>query len=209
MKYDFKKARFIKTAIWPKDYPTVKDDHGAPLFEIAVAGRSNVGKSSLLNDLFQSTSLVKTSSVPGKTQAINFFVVDDALMFVDLPGYGYAQVPIATRKQWGPMVERYLKERETLKLILFLFDIRRMPNEDDQKFLEWVIHYQKAMILIFTKVDKVTKNEKKANADKILEALDAKNIHYIFYSATKNEGRKELQNMMIDAIKDETDEAVT
>lgn len=201
--YAFNKARFIKTAIWPKDYPTLKDDRGFQLPEIAVAGRSNVGKSSLLNHLFQSKGLVKTSSVPGKTQAINFFVVDDRLSFVDLPGYGYAQVPQGTRKQWGPMVESYLKEREPLKLILFLFDIRRLPNEDDRRFLEWVIHYQKAMILVFTKIDKVSANEKKANADKILHALGAENIHSVFYSATKNVGRKELQNMLIDAIEDE------
>lgn len=209
MKFDFKKARFIKTAIWPKDYPVLKDDGGHVLMEIAVAGRSNVGKSSLLNHLLESKGLVKTSSVPGKTQAINFFVVDEQITFVDLPGYGFAQVPIATRKQWGPMVESYLKERDPLKLILFLFDIRRMPNADDLKFLEWVIHYQKAMILIFTKVDKVSTNEKKANAAKILEALGADNIHYVFYSATKDVGRKELQKMLIDAIKDESDEALT
>jgi GTP-binding protein len=204
--YNFKKARFITTAIKPKDYPTLKDDSGAFLPEIAVAGRSNVGKSSLLNHLFESKGLVKTSSVPGKTQAINFFVVDDQLTFVDLPGYGFAQVPIATRKQWGPMVEAYLKERNPLKLILFLFDIRRMPNEDDQRFLDWVLHYQKAMILVFTKIDKVNNNEKKANADKILEALGVDNIHYVFYSATKNIGRKELQKMLVDAIETEKDE---
>lgn len=205
--YEFNKARFIKTAIWPKDYPVLKDDGGRLLPEIAVAGRSNVGKSSLLNHLLQSKGLVKTSSVPGKTQAINFFVIGEkeSLAFVDLPGYGYAQVPVETRKQWGPMVEKYFKEREALKVILFLFDIRRMPNEDDYRFIEWVIHYQKAMILVFTKVDKVTKNEKKANADKILKALGVENIHYVYYSATKNEGRKELQNMLIDAIKDESE----
>ena len=205
--YEFNKARFIKTAIWPKDYPVLKDDGGRLLPEIAVAGRSNVGKSSLLNHLLQSKGLVKTSSVPGKTQAINFFVIGEkeSLTFVDLPGYGYAQVPVETRKQWGPMVEKYFKEREALKVILFLFDIRRMPNEDDYRFIEWVIHYQKAMILVFTKVDKVTKNEKKANEDKILKALGVENIHYVYYSATKNEGRKELQNMLLDAIKDESE----
>src|ERR1700682_1507666 len=93
----FKNARFIKTSIWPKDYPVLKDDRGHLLTEIAVAGRSNVGKSSLLNHLFESKGLVKTSSVPGKTQAINFFLVDDRLTFVDLPGYGYAEVPISIR----------------------------------------------------------------------------------------------------------------
>jgi GTP-binding protein len=204
--YAFKNARFIKTAIWPKDYPTLKDDRGHLLPEVAVAGRSNVGKSSLLNDLFESKGLVKTSSVPGKTQALNYFIVDDGLVFVDLPGYGYAQVPKTTREQWGPMVERYLKERSALKLILFLFDIRRMPNDDDKEFLEWVTHYEKAMILVFTKVDKVSSNEKKANADKILHALGAANIHTVFYSSAKKVGRKELRNMIVDALKDELSE---
>lgn len=202
--YAFNRASFIKTAILPKDFPILKDDRGHLLPEIAVAGRSNVGKSSLLNHLFGSKGLVKTSSVPGKTQALNFFNVDDQLVFVDLPGYGYAEVPPSVRKQWGPMVERYLKEREALKLILFLFDIRRMPNEDDKRFLDWVVHYQKAMILVFTKVDKVTTNEKKANAQKILSAFGTENIHSVFYSATKNVGRKELQKMLTDAIEDES-----
>ncbi|MBS4167265.1 MULTISPECIES: ribosome biogenesis GTP-binding protein YihA/YsxC [unclassified Neochlamydia] len=201
--YAFAKARFIKTAMGSKDYPILKDDGGNLLPEVAVAGRSNVGKSSLLNHLFGSKGLVKTSSVPGKTQALNFFVIDEKLVFVDLPGYGYAQVPLSTRKLWGPMVERYLKERESLKLILFLFDIRRMPNEDDRRFLEWVIHYQKAMILVFTKVDKISTNEKKANADKILKAFGVDNIHHLFYSATKNVGRKELKKMLTEAIEDE------
>lgn len=201
--YNYKTAKFIKTAVYPKDYPVMKNDSGNELPEIAVAGRSNVGKSSLLNNLFESKGLVKTSSVPGKTQAINFFTVDDKLSFVDLPGYGYAKVAISVKKQWGPMVENYLKERSTLKLILFLFDIRRMPNEDDLRFLEWVVHYEKAMILVFTKVDKVKANEKKANADKILMALGAANIHTVFYSSAKNIGRKELRVMIKDALKDE------
>ena len=115
----FTQARFITTAMAPKDYPVLKDDRGQFLPEIAVAGRSNVGKSSLLNHLFQSKGLVKTSSIPGKTQAINFFVVDDQLTFVDLPGYGYAQVPLFTRKHWGPMVERYLKGKRTVKINSF------------------------------------------------------------------------------------------
>lgn len=201
--YAFINARFIKTAIWPKDYPTLKDDRGNLLPEIAVAGRSNVGKSSLLNHLFQSKGLVKTSSVPGKTQAINFFVVNDKLCFVDLPGYGYAKVPQSTRKEWGPMVERYLKEREALKIILFLFDIRRMPNDEDRQLMDWVAQNEKAMILVFTKIDKVSSNEKKANASKILQAFAAGNIHSVFYSATKNIGRKELITMLADALKDE------
>ncbi len=201
--YVFKNAKFIKTAVYPKDYPVLRDLSGDILPEIAVVGRSNVGKSSLLNHLFQSKGLVKTSSTPGKTQAVNFFTLDDRLAFVDLPGYGYANVPLQVRKQWGPLIQSYLEKRESLKVILFLFDIRRLPNEDDRLLLEWIAHNQKAMIFVFTKVDKVKQNEKKANTLKILEELDVRNLHYIHYSTTKNIGRKELIQMLLDAIKDE------
>lgn len=203
LEFHFKKARFIKTAIFPKDFPLLRNESGEYLPEIAVAGRSNVGKSSLLNHLFRSKGLVKTSSIPGKTQAINFFTVDDQLAFADLPGYGYAKVPMNVRKQWGPMVERYLQKRDSLKIILFLFDIRRLPNEEDKQFLEWAAHHQKALILVLTKIDKVSQNQKKTNRDKILQEFNAKNLHHILYSVTKNIGRKELITMLEDAILDE------
>ena len=156
-------ARFIKTAMKPKDYPVIRDMSGNILPEIAVAGRSNVGKSTLLNHLFQSHNLVKTSSTPGKTQALNFFVMDDKLAFADLPGYGYAQVSQSVKKAWGPMIQTYLESRETLQLILFLVDIRRIPNADDLRFLDWVVKAEKGMILVLTKVDKVNANERKKN----------------------------------------------
>lgn len=196
-------AKFIKTAVFPKDYPKICDKGGNPLPEVAVVGRSNVGKSTLLNDVFQSTNLVKTSSTPGKTQALNFFSMNDKIAFADLPGYGYAKVPLAIKKQWGPMVEAYLKERDTLKLILLLLDIRRVPNEDDLKILEWVMHYQKAMILVLTKVDQVNQSERIANTKKILAALPAENLHVISYSAPKSLGRDELMRNVFEAIKDE------
>lgn len=201
--YSFKNAKFIKTAVHAKNYPVLRDKSGNLLPEIAVIGRSNVGKSSLLNHLFQKKGLVKTSATPGKTQALNFFSVDEQIAFVDLPGYGYAKVPPEVRKQWGPMIESYLANRETLKVILFLFDIRRLPTEEDTKLVEWIAHHQKAMILIITKVDKVTQNEKKANTQKILQAFNIQNLHYIHYSATKNVGRKELIHILVDALKDE------
>lgn len=192
----FKNAKFIKTAVSSKHYPILRSNTGNLLPEIAVVGRSNVGKSSLLNNLFQTKSLVKTSSTPGKTQVINFFTVDDRLAFVDLPGYGYAKVPLEVRKQWGPMVESYLANRETLKAILFLFDIRRTPNDDDKKLMEWIAFHQKALFLILTKVDKVSQNEKKANTLKIIESFGIPDLKYVHYSSTKNVGRKELIQML-------------
>lgn len=198
-------AKFIKTAIWPKDYPVLRNQQGTILTEIAVAGRSNVGKSSLLNHLFRSRHLVKTSTTPGKTQALNFFTWNDDLTFVDLPGYGYASVPHSIRKQWGPMVQAYLESRESLKLILFLMDIRRVPNDDDRQFIEWVAHQKKAMIVVFTKVDKVNQTEKNKNTQRILAELGAGNIHYVYYSVPKDQGRLELIRMIQDALADEAD----
>lgn len=202
-KFVFKNPKFIKSATKSNEYPILRTAAGVIMPEIAVAGRSNVGKSSLLNHLFQRKDLVKTSSIPGKTQLLNFFTLNDALAFVDLPGYGYAQVPVEVRKKWGPMIQEYLSQRPSLKLIFFLFDIRRIPNDEDRQFLEWVAHRQIALILILTKVDKVNKNEKDANTEKILEAFNCENLHYIYYSSIKNIGRKELIAMLHDALADE------
>lgn len=199
----FSHPRFVTSAVNPAGYPVLRNEGGEILPEIAVAGRSNVGKSSLLNDLFGSKGLVKTSSVPGKTQLLNFFTVDEGIAFADLPGYGYAQVPIKVRAQWGPMVQAYLEKRESLKLILFLFDIRRLPNADDEQLIQWLLHAQKAMILVLTKIDKVTRQECQRNTEKILRALNLENLHYVHYSTLANVGRKELVAMIGDALADE------
>jgi GTP-binding protein len=199
----FTQARFVKTAIEPKDYPILKDSKGHIKPEIATAGRSNVGKSSLLNHLFQSKSLVKTSSTPGKTQALNFFTVNEELAFVDLPGYGYASVSKQVKAQWGPMVQKYLGNREPLQLILFLIDIRRIPNEDDLQFLEWVVRNNKAMILVITKIDKVKANECVKFTKRILDTLAVENLHYVHYSVTQNKGRDRLITLIHEALEDE------
>lgn len=200
------KAKFVTTAVAAKNYPVLRNEGGDLLPEIALAGRSNVGKSSLLNDLFQAKRLVKTSSTPGKTQTINFFTLNDKLSFADLPGYGFANVPLTIKKQWGPMVKKYLQSRETLQLILFLFDIRRVPNEEDRQFLEWVAFNQKALILVLTKVDKVNQSEKHTNTKKILEEFGAENLHYVYYSVPKQVGRQNLLNLICDALTDEKEE---
>jgi GTP-binding protein len=203
-KYQFKTAKFIKTAILPKDFPVLRDQSGKELPEIAVAGRSNVGKSSLLNHLFHTKGLVKTSSTPGKTQAINFFVADDSLAFVDLPGYGFAKVPLEVRNAWGPMIQDYITQRKTLKMILFLFDIRRSPNEEDFKLMEWAAHHDLALLLILTKTDKVNHKEKRDYTKRILEAFPVANLHHIHYSVLKNQGRSELMAILNDALEGES-----
>lgn len=196
-------AKFIKTALLPKDYPVIRDAKGRILPEVAVVGRSNVGKSSLLNHLFRTKHLVKTSSTPGKTQALNFFNLEDQWAFADLPGYGYAQVPLSVKKKWGPMIQSYLEKRESLKLILFLIDIRRTPNQEDLQLLDWILYHQKAMILVLTKVDKVNRNERQENTKRILETLNVEPIQWVHYSVTKNQGRRELMGMIEEAIEEE------
>lgn len=183
--------QFIKTAVKAEGYPVLKDDRGEVFPEIAVAGRSNVGKSTLLNHLF-GKNIVKTSATPGKTQHLNFFTVNDSICFVDLPGYGFAQVPAEVRKQWGPMVQQYLETRPNLKMMLLLFDIRRTPNQDDLNMLDWALYNQVPVVLVLTKVDKVGNNEKRAQTKKILKAFEDESLPYLHYSATKNIGRVEL-----------------
>ncbi|KAF3361714.1 putative GTP-binding protein EngB [Chlamydiales bacterium STE3] len=196
----FKDAEFVTTAVSLEKCPDLKDDRGELLREIAVAGRSNVGKSSLLNDLFRAKGLVKTSATPGKTQCLNFFKLGKQLVFADLPGYGYAKVPPSVRKKWGPMIQTYLEKREPLQLILFLFDIRRVPNDEDKEFMEWIAQSGKAAILILTKADKVTRNELAANTQKILNAFACENLHYVHYSVNKPVGRDKLIKMIGDVF---------
>lgn len=208
MHYRFKKAQFIKSAVWDREFPPGKQGQGQIWPEIAVVGRSNVGKSTLLNDLFQEKNLVKTSSVPGKTQLINFFSLDEELLFADLPGYGYAKAPLAVKKRWGPMIENYLQKRENLKLLLFLLDIRRHPSPEDKEMLELAIKYQKAVIFVLTKVDKVSNGEKARNTQAILKEFGAANLHYVHYSVVERIGRKQLIAMMTEALLDELSERI-
>lgn len=192
MKIEFKNPKFITSAVQPSGYPNPKSPQGEALPEIAVLGRSNVGKSSLLNDLFQSKGLVKTSSIPGKTQLINFFTLNNQLTFVDLPGYGYAKVPLETRKKWGPMIQHYLEKRPNLKIILFLFDIRRLPTEEDIALMSWIKARNKPVLLILTKVDKVTQNQKKIAEKKIKDRFGEHTPSSVFYSTLNRVGRREL-----------------
>lgn len=200
----FQKASFVKTAMAYTDYPVMRSLKGKILPEVAVAGRSNAGKSSLLNVLFQNRSLVKVSSTPGKTQGLNFFTVDDCIAFVDLPGYGFAKVPQDVRKQWGPMVHGYLNKREELKLMLFLFDIRREPNEEDKQLLEWAAQAGKAVIMVLTKVDKLNRAELVTHTQKIIKAFDCDQLHYVHFSSPKGIGKNELIRMIQEAFSEET-----
>ncbi|GAB4189400.1 MAG: hypothetical protein Tsb0015_10060 [Simkaniaceae bacterium] len=162
--------------------------------EIALIGRSNVGKSSLINHLLQN-KIAYISSKPGKTQTLNFFVVDELLCFVDLPGYGFAKVPNNLKKKWGPALDKYLTNRHSLKLILLLLDSRRIPNEDDLKLIQFASFYKIPFLLVFTKYDKLSQSEKSSH-NKLIKAWFEKNlkeeIPAIYYSIKEPNCRKIL-----------------
>ena len=181
-----KSAEFVTSATKPSQYPP----EGLP--EIAFAGRSNVGKSSLINVLVNRKRLVKTSSTPGRTQLINFFDINDHTTFVDLPGYGYAKVPASVRKKWGPMIETYLSGRSTLRGVVMIQDIRRTPREEEHNLIEWLEHYAIPSILVLTKTDKLSKTKlaKQRAAVARSLALDPKDL--ILFSAKSRAGREDV-----------------
>ncbi|MDN3508905.1 MAG: ribosome biogenesis GTP-binding protein YihA/YsxC [Candidatus Neptunochlamydia sp.] len=154
-KVEFKSAQFLTSALKTDELPELT------LPEIAVVGRSNAGKSSLINHLLHSKKVAKVSSTPGKTQRINYFVIDESLLLVDLPGYGYAKTSKTLQEEWGVWIDKYLKERG-LKLILFLLDSRRELTEEDRQFLEWVFYEKIPLLLVLTKGDRLSQKEKHA-----------------------------------------------
>lgn len=146
-------AEFITSAVKRSDYPEEL------LPEVAFAGRSNVGKSSLINTLVNRKHLVRTSSSPGRTQTLNFFRINNQINFVDLPGYGFAKVPLKVKAQWKTMVENYLKYRTTLKLVIILLDIRRTPSSDDASLMRWLENFSIPFLIVLTKTDKLSHNK--------------------------------------------------
>jgi GTP-binding protein len=187
-------AEFVKSAVKPSQYPP------ADLPEIAFTGRSNVGKSSLINTLVSRKHLVKTSSTPGRTQLINFFVINGAFSFVDLPGFGYAKVPEAVRKSWGPMIETYLSARKTLKGVVLIMDIRRIPGIQELNFIEWLQYYRIPGILVLTKSDKLSKIKQKNQHIAIAEALGVNNEEPIRFSAKSRMGKDDLWDAIAELI---------
>jgi GTP-binding protein len=179
-------AEFVTSAAKPAQYPP------AFLPEIAFAGRSNVGKSSLINALVDRRRLVKTSATPGRTRLINFFDINGQMTFVDLPGYGYAKVPAAVRRTWGPMIEAYLCGRSTLKGVVIIMDIRRIPGKEESDLLGWLDHYSIAGILVLTKTDKLSKSKQVQQHDRIARALELDKENFILFSAKSRRGKDAL-----------------
>lgn len=160
-----KNARFLKSMKAKGDYPDLI------LPEIAVCGKSNVGKSSLINYLTGQTRLAKTSSSPGKTRLVNFFVINEAFMLVDLPGYGYARVSKSEQQGWAQMIETYLRRTGTLRALLILLDIRHTPTADDKIMFDWAAHFGLHVIIVATKADKIAKTRRPAQLAAIKKAV--------------------------------------
>ena len=189
-------AEFIKSAVWPPQYPP------ATLPEIAFAGRSNVGKSSLINALVGRKTLAKTSNTPGRTQLINFFTLNEKVAFVDLPGFGFAKVSQSVKKDWGDMIEAYLRERQCLALVVFILDIRRDPSEDDLALRDWLAHYRIPYVYILTKADKLSNNQTVVQKRAIERALQVSATGKpILFSAKTQKGKNEIWQFLDDHLR--------
>ena len=175
-------AEFIKSATEPSQYPEEK------LPEVAFVGRSNVGKSSLINTIVRRKNLARTSSTPGCTRLINFFKVNEQLSLADLPGYGYAKVPESSRREWGSMIEKYFKRRKSLKSVILILDVRRSPSEKDIDLIHWLHHYKIIPLIILTKTDKISKSQAKVRQRQIKEILGL-TMDPILFSARTGAGR--------------------
>ncbi len=181
-----KSTDFIKSATKPANYPE------SELPEIAFAGRSNVGKSSLINVLVNRKNLVRTSSTPGRTQLINFFDVNGAFTLVDLPGYGFAKVPLEVKRQWGPMMETYLSTRANLRGVVLIMDIRRIPRDEDLQMLAWLRTFSVPPLLVVTKCDKVSKNVRERQLVLIAKELGVDRSELTPFSALSREGFEKI-----------------
>lgn len=163
------KAKFLLSTL--TEFPNLKNSQGHLLAEIALAGKSNVGKSSLINHFLRQKGLAKTSATPGKTQLLNFFLIEEKFLFVDLPGYGFAKAPLGAIEKWSQAIDRYLNQRTTLKLILLLVDCRREISEEDLMLIDWAREKQIPLLLILTKTDKLSLSELRALLKKHPEAI--------------------------------------
>jgi GTP-binding protein len=195
MSFKIKSASYVKSVCDSKTLPT----DGLP--EIAFAGRSNVGKSSALNRLVNVKGLAKISSTPGKTRMINFFLINQQLYFVDLPGYGYAKAPKSMQRNWGKLVEDYLKNRENLKGTVLLIDSRRGLSEQDLQLVEWLDFYGIRKLIVLTKKDKLSKSALAESVKNTGEALSSESDSIVSFSAKTSEGRDKILDWIQQVIK--------
>ncbi|MBQ1992931.1 MAG: YihA family ribosome biogenesis GTP-binding protein [Lachnospiraceae bacterium] len=172
--------------------------------EIAFAGKSNVGKSSLINALMNRKSLARTSAQPGKTQTINFYNINDELYFVDLPGYGYAKVSQQEKEKWGKMIEKYLRQSKVLKAVFLLIDIRHEPSANDKQMYEWILSNGYSPIIIATKLDKINRSQIQKQVKLIKQKLEVeKGTVVIPFSAESKQGRDEIYELIDSLVADD------
>jgi GTP-binding protein len=189
-------AEFLASAVNTTQYPP------DTLPEVAFAGRSNVGKSSLINTLVNRKNLVKTSARPGRTQTLNFFLINKQYRFVDLPGYGFAEVPLSVRAGWKGMVEGYFGSRRSLRLVVIILDIRRVPGPDDASLMRWLEAAGTPFLAVLTKADKLSRNGQQAQCRIIQEQLLLRQEEMIVFSAPTHQGRLELLHGIMQALSD-------
>ncbi|MEH7122314.1 ribosome biogenesis GTP-binding protein YihA/YsxC [Bacillus sp. JJ1532] len=188
-------ADIVISAVKPDQYP----DEALP--EFALAGRSNVGKSSFINKMLNRKALARTSSKPGKTQTLNFFLINEMLHFVDVPGYGYAKVSKKEREAWGKMIETYLTSREQLKAVVQIVDLRHPPSQDDIMMYNFLKHYEIPCVIIATKADKVPKSKWQKHIKITKETLDLDpNDPLILFSSETGQGKDEAWSVLLSYI---------
>ncbi|MGL6173355.1 MAG: ribosome biogenesis GTP-binding protein YihA/YsxC [Cellulosilyticaceae bacterium] len=193
------KAELIITAGNKSQFPEMT----AP--EIAFAGKSNVGKSSLLNSLVNRKALARTSSQPGKTQTINFFNIQDKLRFVDLPGYGYAKVSKDQRNSWGKLIEGYLSERDNLKQVVLLVDIRHEVSANDKMMYDWISYYHHNVVVVATKLDKIKRSQVQKHMAILKKGLQLREgDRLVAFSSTTKQGKDEIWEILDSFIEEET-----
>lgn len=187
------KAKYVKSAVQKKDYPEFKT------LDFAFIGRSNVGKSSLINSLANHKNLARTSKTPGRTQLVNFFEINDKFSFVDLPGYGFAKVPMAVKKNWKNIIEAYLLS-DRAKVVFILLDIRRVPSEEDMQMLNWLEQTNQDYYIIFTKVDKLSSNKLATQLKQIKQKLEFDKEDVFFYSSLNMTGKDVLLDFLSEKL---------
>ncbi len=189
MNINFNNINLIISAVKKAQYP----DTG--LTEVALSGRSNVGKSTFINSMIGRKNMARTSQQPGKTQTLNFYNIDEQLIFVDVPGYGYAKVSKVQREKFGKMIEEYITQRENLKLIIQLVDLRHQPTEDDVLMYNYLKHFDIPTLVICTKEDKIAKGKVQKHIKRIKDKLESGD-NIISYSSIKNSKQQEIWNFI-------------
>jgi GTP-binding protein len=195
MEININNANFVISAVSPRQYPDNE------LYDVAMVGRSNVGKSSLINSMLNRKNLARISSTPGRTREINFFNIDNKLNFVDLPGYGFAKVAKTKKDEWGKVVDAYLNSRKQLKLLISLVDIRHEPSKDDKAMQEWIIEAGISRIIVATKSDKISRSQVNIRVAAIKKDLNLEKEEIVLpYSSESKSGREELWNIIKNSI---------